>query len=415
MSYGANDPNGLPLGLPSILSLGLPPLVNPYPALNLDFINNQTLDSRVTFSRGSQATLFDSTGTLIFAPSNVIRNNTMQGAVAGTPGTLPTNWFSSLQSGIAANVIGTGTENGITYIDVQIVGTSGATGNSGVSFESTTGVIAASGQTWAASTYAKIVGGSLTNVNSVRLTIAERTSGGSFLADTQTAIVVGTNALSTQRYETSRTLNQATTARVTSSIVCNVTSGNAIDITLRIGLPQLEQGAFATSVIPTTTTALTRNADVASMTGTNFSSWYSASEGTLFAEYSRIANVTGRIAGFDDGTFSDQIRINANASTNIRPDWQIIDNASTEANVLGAVQIAPGAVGRTAGVYKQNDFQQATNGTLGIADTSGNVPTVTAFRIGTNELGASNINGYIRRLAFYPQRLPNTTLQALTS
>lgn len=43
---------------------------------------------------------------------------------------------------------------------------------------------------------------------------------------------------------------------------------------------QLEAGAFPTSYIPTTTTALTRNADVATMTGTNFSDWYNVDAGT---------------------------------------------------------------------------------------------------------------------------------------
>jgi len=37
---------------------------------------------------------------------------------------------------------------------------------------------------------------------------------------------------------------------------------------------QLEAGAFVTSYIPTTTTSLTRNADVATITGTNFSNWW---------------------------------------------------------------------------------------------------------------------------------------------
>jgi len=37
---------------------------------------------------------------------------------------------------------------------------------------------------------------------------------------------------------------------------------------------QLEAGALPTSYIPTTTTSLTRNADVATMTGTNFSNWF---------------------------------------------------------------------------------------------------------------------------------------------
>ena len=62
-------------------------------ALFEDFTNSAVdFDSSITFTRGSQATYFNSTGTLKFAPSNMIRNNTMVGAAAGTPGTAPTNW-----------------------------------------------------------------------------------------------------------------------------------------------------------------------------------------------------------------------------------------------------------------------------------------------------------------------------------
>lgn len=47
---------------------------------------------------------------------------------------------------------------------------------------------------------------------------------------------------------------------------------------------QLEAGAFATSYIPTTTTSLTRNADVVSMTGTNFSDWYNNGAGSWYIQ-----------------------------------------------------------------------------------------------------------------------------------
>jgi len=47
---------------------------------------------------------------------------------------------------------------------------------------------------------------------------------------------------------------------------------------------QLEAGAFPTSYIPTEATAVTRNADVATMTGTNFSDWFNVNAGTFFIE-----------------------------------------------------------------------------------------------------------------------------------
>ena len=54
--------------------------------------------------------------------TNSIRNNTMVGAVAGTPGTLPTNWGGSLATvnGIAINVVGSGYEAGIPYAALAI-------------------------------------------------------------------------------------------------------------------------------------------------------------------------------------------------------------------------------------------------------------------------------------------------------
>ena len=45
---------------------------------------------------------------------------------------------------------------------------------------------------------------------------------------------------------------------------------------------QLETGAFPTTYIPTVASTVTRSADTATMTGTNFSSWYNQTEGTIY-------------------------------------------------------------------------------------------------------------------------------------
>ena len=177
---------------------------------------------------------------------------------------------------------------------------------------------------------------------------------------------------------------------------------------------QLEAGSFPTSYIPTTTATVTRSADVASITGTNFSSWYRQDEGTVFARCSRLANVAGRIITISDGTANEQIRFNGSLSTNIRPDWQIIDNGSVQANVTGAAEAAVNSSFTVSGGYLINSFQQATNGVLGIEDTSGTLPTVDRVNIGANEASGSILNGTIRRLCYWGQRLPNSTLQQIT-
>lgn len=55
---------------------------------------------------------------------NLNRNPRLEGAVIGTPGTLPTNWSILSASGIVTNVVGTGVEAGLLYVDLQFVGTS---------------------------------------------------------------------------------------------------------------------------------------------------------------------------------------------------------------------------------------------------------------------------------------------------
>ena len=47
---------------------------------------------------------------------------------------------------------------------------------------------------------------------------------------------------------------------------------------------QVEVGSFATSYIPTTDSAVTRAADLAEISGTNFSSWYNPDASTVYWE-----------------------------------------------------------------------------------------------------------------------------------
>jgi hypothetical protein len=202
------------------------------------------------------------------ARTNSIRNNTMVGAVAGTPGTLPTNWAIGGAAGLTSTVVGVGTLNGISYIDLQLVGTSSGTFTT-ILFEPATQVAATNAQAWAISSYVSIVAGSVAG-SSVSLTLNQINSGGSLLAQLVGADIASSLNSSLARFSFASTTNQATIAFVRPLLGLNYSSGVAIDFTLRIGLPQLEQGAFATSPILTSSATATRAADVASITGNSF-------------------------------------------------------------------------------------------------------------------------------------------------
>jgi hypothetical protein len=209
------------------------------------------------------------------------------------------------------------------------------------------------------------------------------------------------------RYSGSGTATGATIAWIQPFVRFITASSGAIDITLRIGLPQLELGAFATSVIPTTTTALTRNADAASMTGTNFSSWYNASEGTVVVNTSAAFSGTNVAFSASDGTNNNAINIYWNSAL---AQFQIRSSGSTQALLTGSTSTSF----KMVGAYQANNFAASLNGGSVNTDTSGAIPTVDRLSIGSLGAGGSILNGTISRIAYYPTRLANTQLQALT-
>jgi hypothetical protein len=177
---------------------------------------------------------------------------------------------------------------------------------------------------------------------------------------------------------------------------------------------QLEAGAFPTSYIPTTTATVTRAADAASMTGTNFSSWYRADEGTLYGEAARFANSATfpAIIQVDDGTDSNKLTVEIRNTTGTVFGSNVF-NGST---VVGLGSVAVGtSFAKLAFAYKVNDFAFSHNGTSILTDTSGNIPVVSAALIGGRRTSSEVINGTIKKLAYYPARLTNTELQGLTS
>lgn len=171
---------------------------------------------------------------------------------------------------------------------------------------------------------------------------------------------------------------------------------------------QIEAGAFATSYIPTTTTSLTRNADVVSMTGTNFTSWYNATEGA-FVTVADTLSTTGHIISADNGA-SERIyqlaTVGGSVSSNI-----VSGGVNTFSQSLGSV--VSGTAFKTAIAYKSNNANSAVNTTAGATDTTVTVPSIVQLRIGTN-VGGVYLNGHVASILYYPQRLIDAELQAFT-
>jgi hypothetical protein len=172
---------------------------------------------------------------------------------------------------------------------------------------------------------------------------------------------------------------------------------------------QVELGAFATSYIPTVASAVTRSADVASMTGTNFSSWYNASEGTLYADGTTIGGGTNAVMLVGDGTTANRIFANIAGSGVSASPGQI--------TAYGSVQTAFSSVtfaseNKMALAYKVNSIAVSVNGATSLTDNTALVALADRMLIRNNASASSS--GTLRKLAYYPLRITDAQLQAIT-
>jgi len=408
------------------------------PSFQRDFASLKTLDHgtgpAITFTRASNATFFDANGVLQTAANDVPRfdhsqdgaasslgllieeartnsipNSQMSGVVAGSPGTPPTGWgINTTNGGLSRSSIATGTINGMAYIDVRVTGTATSTFGFGLDPQATiAGYAASSGQTWSGSCYFALVAG--TAPTNFQISIAERDSSNFSLAGTTINLPALSATLS--RHTVTRTLNNASTAKVTMDIRGSVANAEVVDFTLRIAAPQLEQGAFPTSYIATTTAAATRSADVASVSPV--SSFYNAVEGTMFAEFVFAGNNDGTVMCFDKNPATDRSILTVNTSA--IPAFAITASSNTQANIAIGSAVTAGQVNRLIGAMRVDDFQAARNGTLGTADTSGSMPVdIARLQLGRRQT-VGIFNGHIRKIAYYPKRLTDALLEQLTT
>lgn len=167
----------------------------------------------------------------------------------------------------------------------------------------------------------------------------------------------------------------------------------------------LEVGAFVTSYIANLATGSTsRNADVVSMTGTNFSDWYNTTAGTFVTEASTFGSAVNRaVLGNPTLGFTNYIR-----STGTGAIFDVANVASTVNTITSSV------VFKLATAYNGAGIAASLNaGTIGTAVTNGNLALYTSINIGSNG-SASFLNGHARKINYYPQRLLNAEMQAFS-
>jgi len=168
---------------------------------------------------------------------------------------------------------------------------------------------------------------------------------------------------------------------------------------------QLEAGTFPTSYIATVASSVTRAADAASMTGANFSEWYDAGEGTFYSDtysYSTTASTSPILYGNNANC-----RFLYYPNTNgIRAFDGTTTTSFSAANKRNA-NVKSSCAYTTTEIFGSIDAAAVVSGSFTAAKTQ------TKIDIGNG--AGSYLNGTIKKLSYYPERLSNAQLQALTS
>jgi hypothetical protein len=367
------------------------------PTLDLDFANSKTLDPRITFTRASGGSYVGADGLIKLAGVNEARfdHDPVTGESLGllieeartnllTDSAGNFNYFFSNQIIPAANDVA---PDGTTVLCKHDL--TGAT----VPFLNCRANTTLNAGTYTMSMYLK-------GTTSFSGSFA-------FVGETNNEIYSNTANITTtwQRFTLTFTLLATSTLSRLQLFFATQGEGKVVSV----WGAQLEAGAFATSYIPRSSGAqATRAADNASITGKNFREWYRQGEGTFLINGSapyQFQRSFG-VSAYNTATQGDNRLSIRMGNTFMRTD--AVEQFSFFQAQTNSYKVAV--------AYGTNTASQVLNTVIAGTDTSVVTPSnYDAMEIGRVENTTTlYTNGSISRLTYYPKRLPDAQLQALT-
>jgi hypothetical protein len=386
------------------------------PSLSLDFLTPDSLDPRINFTRASSATYTDASGTIQSAAVNVPRwdydptTHALRGLLIEEARTNLLNWTGDLNNAVwskfnniaaapitAANQA-TAPDGTLTAARITYPAVSGA-GAYSCQYQGITGTatpytvsIWLRGSVGGEQTYIEITDNTSYYV-SPRLTLTTQWQRFSVtspaLTTTAWYFIIGTDLRGAQ------------------------TSTPAQSIYAWGG--QMEVGGFPTSYIPTTSVAVTRAVDAATISPANMSPWFNTTIGSWFAEFIPF-NPTGtnnRIVGYPSPGAPGVLFLNPAPHLSQYDGSGSVDTVSP---TIAANVVHKGCSSFAAGVGKAcADAGPVATGALSTGYAllaSGGVAFLTIAGAGTS---TDNTSGYIRRVQYWSRVLSDTEMQQVTT
>jgi len=168
--------------------------------------------------------------------------------------------------------------------------------------------------------------------------------------------------------------------------------------------------------------AYTREQDVAEMQGVEYADWNREEEGTFYTEHQTLYDIETisenyRLLERHNGVTGNSVSILHNAGTNqlnagviVDTGWQALLGVTSPYGEIDKHTLWKISLG-----FKKDDFGVSMQGSPTVSDTSGSTPIDNhTLQIGGNYARDGALNGHIKLIKFYPERLSNAELQALT-
>jgi hypothetical protein len=390
--------------------------------------------SAASFSRtGTGATYFDSIGVLQPAAANTARfdwgatpisvpagllmepartnwaNSRYTGAVAGTPGTMPTGMSITKPSTITASVVQVTVEDGMPVLDIRFQGTPTANGTCTILLIPNQTAAATQGQRWSVSTFARVAAGSSAGTSAWNFQIGERTSTGTSAQNGNTAFssTPTTAALRTQRYSASRTFAQATAAYILPSIFFSVSNGVPVDITVRLGGTMVERSSAPGSVILTPEGGHAATAQAADMLTCPVSGLGSPGSTLVVRAVVPAAQVGGSerwtLMEASDGTANNKVAIafGLNSTTAYA---QVVNGGTLTESALGA--FLPGGALKVSLAFTSTGVVASINGQAAVTLT-------TAVPSGLTTVSVGGFHGHLLRAEVHRTAMDSAQVAAV--
>jgi hypothetical protein len=379
------------------------------PTLDLDFANSKTLDPRITFTRASGGSYMGADGLIKYAGVNEARfdHDPVTGESLGLlveEARTNLTTYSEDFANAAWSLFGTASRsaNTVTAPDGNMTADT-------VTLPISSGIYqfisASASTTYTFSVWIR------TPSTSQNVNIVLNTN----LGDATQLTVTATTTW--QRFSVTKTTIVGTTT-LTSQL--STGGGN----TFYVWGAQTEQGSFPTSYIPTVASTRTRSADNASITGKNFREWYRQDEGSVYADtkingvqttrYDRLWSITNANLNIEG------ISLSVSGPGGNFYVMEISVTNSATGQVDGTLPETAFTAPRLKSVFalKQNNCAGASNGQQrfvdSIVDLSLFTTPVDRLLIGQPQRFQGTSCMTISRLSYYPKRLPDAQLQALT-